>query len=47
MLVLLGGKERSCEEFATLLTAADLELCAVTPTPTTFSIITARPISHH
>ena len=43
MLVLLGGKERSREEFAALFAAADLELCVVTPTPTTFSIITARP----
>lgn len=43
MLVLLGGKERSREEFAALFAAADLVLCTVTPTPTTFSIITARP----
>jgi spermidine synthase len=43
MLVLLGGKERSHEEFATLFAAANLALCTVTPTPTTFSIITARP----
>ena len=42
MLVLLGGKERSCEEFSALFAAADLSLCAVTPTPTTFSVITAR-----
>jgi hypothetical protein len=43
MLVLLGGKERSHEEFAALFAAADLELCEVTSTPTTFKIITARP----
>ena len=42
MLVLLGGKERSREEFAALFAAADLSLCAVTPTPTTFSVITVR-----
>ena len=43
MLVLLGGKERSREEFAALFAAADLVLCTVTPTPTTFSVMTARP----
>jgi O-methyltransferase domain len=43
MLVLLGGKERSREEFGSLLAAADMEICAVTPTPTTFSIVMARP----
>jgi hypothetical protein len=43
MLVLLGGKERSREEFAALSAEADMEIYAVTPTPTTFSIITARP----
>jgi hypothetical protein len=42
MLVLLGGKERSREEFAELFAAAGLSLCAVTPTSTTFSVITAR-----
>ena len=42
MLVLLGGKERSRQEFATLFATADLSLCAVTPTPTTFSVMTAR-----
>jgi hypothetical protein len=44
MLVLLGGKERTREEFGALFAAADLELVAVSPTPTTFSIITARPV---
>ena len=43
MLVLLGGKERSREEFAALLAAADLVHCAVMPTQTTFSVITAKP----
>jgi len=46
MLVLLGGNEPTRNEFAALLTAADLEPCTVTPTPTTFTIINARPISH-
>ena len=43
MLVLLGSSERSREEFGALFAAADLTLCAVTPTPTTFCIIRARP----
>lgn len=40
MLVLLGVKERSREEFAALFAAADLSLCKVTPTPTPFRVIT-------
>jgi hypothetical protein len=43
MLVLLGGKERSREEFAALLAEADLEISAVTPTQTSFGVVTARP----
>jgi hypothetical protein len=44
MLVLLGGRERTQEEFAALLASAGLSLCAATPTETTFSVILAKPV---
>jgi hypothetical protein len=43
MLVLLGGKERTREDFAALLEAAGLTLTDTVRTPTAFSLLIARP----
>jgi hypothetical protein len=45
MMVLLGGKERTREDFATPLEAADLTLADIVYTPTSFSLLIARPFS--
>lgn len=37
-----GGRERTLDEYKTLLNAADLELVTVHPTPTSFSIMEAK-----
>ena len=43
MMVLLGGKERTRDDFATLLEAAGLTLANVVYTPTSYSLLIARP----
>ena len=43
MMVLLGGKERTRDGFATLLEAAGLLLANVVYTPTSFCLLIARP----
>ena len=43
MLVVLGGRERTRDEYATLLARAGLRLTRTTPTPTQVSIIEAVP----
>jgi O-methyltransferase domain len=43
MMVLLGGKERTREDFAALFAAADLALANVVYTRTSFSLLLARP----
>ena len=43
MLVLLGGKERTREDFAALFEAAGLTLTDIVCTPTAFSLLIARP----
>ena len=43
MMVLLGGEERTRAGFAALLEAADLTLVDTICTPTSFSVLTARP----
>jgi hypothetical protein len=43
MMVLLGGKERTRDGFATLLEAAGLTLSNIVYTPTSFSLLIARP----
>ncbi|TCZ54567.1 methyltransferase [Roseicella aquatilis] len=45
MLVRLSGRERTAEEFGTLLGAAGLRLLHVVPTGTPFSLIEASPAS--
>lgn len=41
MMVVLGGKERSLEEFQALLDAAGFQFTRVTPTSTPFVLIEA------
>ena len=43
MMVLLGGKERTREEFSALLEAADFTLTELVCTRTSFSVLIARP----
>jgi O-methyltransferase domain len=43
MMVLLGGKERTREDFAVLLEAGGLTLADTVHTPTSFSVLIARP----
>jgi hypothetical protein len=43
MMVLLGGKERTCEGFAALFGAAGLTLTGAVCMPTLFSLLIARP----
>jgi C-methyltransferase len=43
MMVLLGGKERTREDFAALLEAGGLTLADTVQTPTSFSVLIARP----
>jgi O-methyltransferase domain/Dimerisation domain len=43
MLVMLTGKERTAEEFAALFASAGLKLYSVTPTPSPFVVLEARP----
>jgi len=43
MMVTLGGKERSREQFDALFAAAGLRLTSVTPTATVFSLLEAQP----
>jgi hypothetical protein len=43
MLVMLTGRERTAEEFGGLFAKAGLKLAGVTPTPSPFSVIEARP----
>jgi hypothetical protein len=43
MMVLLGGKERTREGFAALFGAAGLTLTGTVCTPTSFSLLIARP----
>ena len=42
MLVLLGGKERTADEFGALFARAGLALTSVTPTPSPFGVIEGR-----
>jgi hypothetical protein len=42
MLAITGGRERTIEEYQALLDAAGLELDAVAPTVTAFSVVSAR-----
>ena len=44
MMALTGGRERTVEEFRTLLSATRFELTRVVPTPSPFSIIEARAV---
>jgi hypothetical protein len=44
MLVLLGGRERTAAQYATLLRAAGFELARVVPTPAGQSIVEATPV---
>jgi hypothetical protein len=44
MLVLPGGRERTTEEYETLLAGAGLRLTGVTPTPTPYAVFEAEPI---
>jgi SAM-dependent methyltransferase len=44
MLVLLGGQERTAEQFARLLEGAGFRLERIIPTHSPFSVIEARPI---
>ena len=43
MLVLTGGRERTGEEYRTLLAAAGFEMLRVIPTATSISLVEARP----
>jgi orsellinic acid C2-O-methyltransferase len=43
MMVMLGGRERTVDEYAALLTAAGLTLTSVTPTSTEVDVIEAVP----
>jgi hypothetical protein len=43
MLVMLTGRERTAEEFGALFAKAGLKLSGVTPTPSPFAVIEARP----
>lgn len=45
MLAVTGGRERTLSEYRSLLEAAGLELAAMTPTATPFSVIEARVVS--
>jgi hypothetical protein len=42
MLVMLGGKERTEQEFRRLLAAAGLELTRIVSTPSPFSVVEAK-----
>ena len=42
MMVLLGGRERTQEDFAALLASVDLTLAETVYTPTSFSLLIAR-----
>jgi O-methyltransferase domain/Dimerisation domain len=44
MMVGLGGKERSAEQYATLLAASGFRMTSVLPTSTEFSLIKAEPV---
>jgi hypothetical protein len=44
MLVAAGGRERTAEEFESLLAAAGFELTGVTPTPAGLSVIEGGPV---
>ena len=44
MLVMLGGRERSADEFQTLYAEAGFRLTRVVPTETDFSIIEGVPV---
>jgi hypothetical protein len=44
MLVILGGRERSAEEFEQLYSAAGFELTRIVPTRSGFSIIEGAPV---
>ncbi|GAB2917563.1 methyltransferase [Paraburkholderia jirisanensis] len=44
MMVTLGGKERSREQFETLFAAAGFRLTSVKPTSTVFSLLEAEPV---
>jgi len=43
MLVMLGGRERTAEQYRTLLQAGGFDLERVIPTPAGSSIVEARP----
>jgi hypothetical protein len=45
MMVMLGGCERTVDEYASLLAAAGLTLTSVTPTSTEVDVIEAVPIA--
>jgi hypothetical protein len=45
MMVMLGGRERTVDEYASLLAAAGLTLTSVTPTSTEVDVIEAVPIT--
>ena len=44
MMVMNGGRERSEEEYRTLLAASGLGLVRVTPTTTEVSVLEAEPL---
>jgi hypothetical protein len=44
MLVMLGGQERTADEFAALLDAAGFRLSGITPTASGLSVIEAKPV---
>ena len=44
MLVILGGRERTEEEFRTLFEGADLRLARVIPTTSVFQLIEGVPV---
>ena len=45
MMVMLGGRERTMDEYASLLAAAGLTLTSVTPTSTEVDVIEAVPVA--
>ncbi|NJO23790.1 MAG: hypothetical protein HC868_13770 [Sphingomonadales bacterium] len=44
MVGTVGGRERTAEEFKALLSAANLQLARIIPTPAPVSVIEATPV---
>ncbi len=44
MMIMEGGKERTEEEYRTLLKAADLKLTRIIPTKSPYSLVEAEPM---